>query len=130
LPAVGFAVLGLGTLAQTAILPAFSSVEGAKLVAVVSRDLEKARRLGDVHGAAHAYDSLDECLANPQVEAVYIATPPGNHLREVTTVALAGRHVLCEKPLAVTAAGAAEMAATCARQSVLLMTAYRKCFEP
>ena len=61
---------------------------------------------------------------------MYIATPPGAHLQEVTAVALAGRHVLCEKPLAVTAPEAAEMVATCARQSVLLMTAYRKCFEP
>ena len=130
MPPVGFAVLGLGTLAQTAILPAFRNIQTAKLVALVSRDLEKARRLGKVHGAAFSYDSLDECLDNPQVEAVYIATPPGTHLQEVKAVARAGRHVLCEKPLAVTAAEAAEMVATCARQSVLLMTAYRKCFEP
>ena len=127
---VGFAVLGLGSLAQTAILPAFRDMQTAKLVAVVSRDLKKARRLSDVHGAAFAYDRLDECLANPQVEAVYIATPPGSHLQDVTAVALAGRHVLCEKPLAVTVPEAAEMVATCAGQSVLLMTAYRKCFEP
>jgi predicted dehydrogenase len=129
-PAVGFAVLGLGNLAQTQILPAFRGVQTAKLVALVSRDLAKARRLGEVHGAAFAYDSLDECLANPQVEAVYIATPPGSHAQEVNAVARAGRHVLCEKPLAVTAPQAAEMVATCARHSVLLMTAYRKCFEP
>jgi len=105
-------------------------MQTAKLVALISRDLTRARRLGEVHGVAFAYDSLDECLANPQVEAVYIATPPGVHLQEVTAVARAGRHVLCEKPLAVTAPEAAEMVATCARQSVLLMTAYRKCFEP
>jgi predicted dehydrogenase len=96
---------------------------------VVSRDLEKARRLGKEHGAAFCYDSLDQCLANPEVEAVYIVTPPGNHAQEVKAVARAGRHVLCEKPLAVTAEEAAEMVAACARQSVLLMTAYRKCFE-
>jgi predicted dehydrogenase len=99
-------------------------------VGLVSRDVEKARRLAKVHGAPFSYDSLDECLDNPQVEAVYIATPPGNHLQEVKTVARAGRHVLCEKPLAVTAQQAAEMVAACASQSVLLMTAYRKCFEP
>jgi predicted dehydrogenase len=130
MPPVGFAVLGLGTLAQTAILPAFRNVQTAKLVALVSRDIEKARRLGKVHGAAFSYDSLDECLDNPQVEAVYIVSPPGKHFEEVKAVARAGRHVLCEKPLAVTAPEAAEMVAMCARQSVLLMTAYRKCFEP
>jgi predicted dehydrogenase len=130
MPPVGFAVVGLGALATTAILPAFRGMQRAKLVALVSRDREKARRLASQHGVACAYDSLEECLANPQVEAVYIATPPGNHLRDVESVALARRHVLCEKPLAVTATEAAEMVATCARQSVLLMTAYRKCFEP
>ena len=130
MPPVGFAVVGLGAFAQAAILPAFRNVEAARLVALVSRDPEKARRLGELHGAAFCYDTLDECLANPEVEAVYIATPPGTHLREVKAVARAGRHVLCQQPLAVTAAEAAEMAATCARQSVLLMTAYRKCFEP
>jgi predicted dehydrogenase len=93
LPAVGFAVLGLGNLAQTQILPAFRGMQTAKLVALISRDLARARRLGEVHGVAFAYDSLDECLANPQVEAVYIATPPGVHLQEVTAVARAGRHV-------------------------------------
>ena len=129
MPPVGFAVLGLGTLAQSAILPAFRGMQRARLVALVSRDGEKARRLATLHGVTAAYDNLEECLANPQVEAVYIATPPGTHLRDAETVALAKRHVLCEKPLAVTAPEAAEMVATCARKSVLLMTAYRKCFE-
>jgi predicted dehydrogenase len=130
LPPVGFAVVGLGNLAQSAILPAFRGMQRSRLVALVSRDGEKARRLASQHDVARAYDNLEECLANPQVEAVYIATPPANHLREVETVALAKRHVLCEKPLAMTAPEAAEMVAICARQSVLLMTAYRKCFEP
>jgi len=127
---VGFAVLGLGNLAQSAILPAFRGTKRAKLVALVSRDLEKARRLAAVHDAPGAYDNLESCLADPLVEAVYIATPPGSHLAEVEASARAGRHVLCEKPLAVTAPEAAQMVATCAAQPVLLMTAYRKCFEP
>jgi predicted dehydrogenase len=127
---VGFAVVGLGNLAQAAILPAFQGLQTAKLIAVVSRDGDKARRLAAQHGAAYAYTSLDACLANPEVEAVYIVTPPANHLQEVKAVAMANRHVLCEKPLAMTGAEAAEMVAQCAKQPVLLMTAYRKCFEP
>jgi predicted dehydrogenase len=127
---VGFAVLGLGTLAQSAILPAFAGAKDARLVATISRDPQKAARLAKQYGAAHSYASLEECLTNPEVEAVYIVTPPANHVFEVQTVARAGRHVLCEKPLSVTAAEAEEMVATCARHSVLLMTAYRKIFEP
>jgi predicted dehydrogenase len=130
LPPVGFAVLGLGALAQTAILPAFRNTQHAELVALVSRDVEKARNLAALHGVPYAYGSLEDCLANPRVEAVYIATPPGRHLQDADVVARAGRHVLCEKPLAMTAAEAAEIVATCARQPVLLMTAYRKYFEP
>jgi predicted dehydrogenase len=56
---IGFAVLGLGNLAQSAILPAFRGTKRAKLVALVSRDLEKARRLAAVHGVPGAYDSLE-----------------------------------------------------------------------
>ena len=94
----------------------FRDVQTAKLVALVSRDLERARRLGEVHGVAFSYDSLDECLANPEVEAVYIVdSSRACTCRKSTAVARAGRHVLCEKPLAVTAAEAAEMVATCAR---------------
>jgi predicted dehydrogenase len=60
MPPVGFAVVGLGTLATTAILPAFRGMQRAKLVALVSRDKEKARQLASQHGAGFAYDSLDE----------------------------------------------------------------------
>ena len=127
---VGFAVVGLGGLAQSAILPAFAGAEDARLVATVSRDPKKAERLAGQYGAAYSYNSLEECLTNPEVEAVYIVTPPANHVSEVETVARAGRHVLCEKPLSVTAAEAEAMVTTCARHSVLLMTAYRKIFEP
>ena len=97
MPPVGFAVLGLGTLAQSAILPAFRGSQRSKLVALVSRDAEKARRVASLHDVAYAYDDLEDCLANPQVEAVYIATPPGNHFREVEAVAMAKRHVLVRK---------------------------------
>jgi predicted dehydrogenase len=68
---VGFAVLALGNLSQAAILPAFRGIERASLVALLSRDMEKARRLASAHDAPCAYDSLEECLANPQVEAVF-----------------------------------------------------------
>ncbi len=103
---VGFAVIGLGTISRTAVLPAFANSQRAKLVATVSRDKEKAARLAQQFGADASYSNEDfaACLANPAVNAVYIATPPGEHLELTAQAAQAKKHVLCEKPLAATAA--------------------------
>jgi predicted dehydrogenase len=129
---VGFAVVGLGSIAQGSVLPAFSRSKKARLVAVVSRDGKKAARVAR-NFKAPAFYSLGEyaaCLANPEVEAVYVATPQGEHARLTIQAAQAGKHVLCEKPLAATVQQSAQMVQACRRNNVLLMTAYRKYFEP
>jgi predicted dehydrogenase len=129
---LGFAVVGLGKIAEDAVLPGFRNSKKAKLVAVVSRDIAKAKRIARKFGARHSYQSDDfaSCLLNPEVSAIYIATPPGNHLKVARAAAAAGKHILCEKPLAATARESAEMVAVCRRAGVTLMTAYRKYFEP
>jgi predicted dehydrogenase len=129
---VGFAVVGLGTIAQGFVLPSFAKSKYAKLVAVVSRDKDKAARVARKFKAS-AYYSNDEyvaCLANPEVAAVFVATPNGLHESFTVQAAQAGKHVLCEKPLAATADQAARMVEACRRNRVLMMTAYRKYFEP
>ena len=129
---VGYAVIGLGHIAQRAILPAFRHAKRSKLIALVSGDGPKATRLAEQFGASHAYtyDAFDECLRNPQVEAVYIATPNSMHLEFAVRAAQAGKHVLCEKPLAIGAAECRHMIEACDSNGVKLMTAYRKHFEP
>jgi predicted dehydrogenase len=129
---VGYAVVGLGSISQVAVLPAFAHSKKAKLVAVVSGDKEKAKKLAQQFKAAYAYsyDEYAECLKNTLVEAVYIATPPGEHEKYAILAARAGKHVLCEKPLAATVQQARNMVATCRRSEVRFMTAYRKYFEP
>jgi predicted dehydrogenase len=129
---VGFGVVGLGSIAQSSVLPAFSNSKKAKLVAVVSGDRNKARHLARRFKADTAYHMKDyaACLANPDVAAVYIATPQGTHLDLTLKAAKAGKHVLCEKPLAATFEQATKMVAACRKHGVLLMTAYRKYFEP
>jgi predicted dehydrogenase len=129
---VGYAVVGLGSISQVAVLPAFAHSKKAKLVAVASGDKEKARKLAQQFKASHAftYDKLAECLSNPEVEAVYIATPPGEHEKYAVAAAKAGKHVLSEKPLAATVQQARNMVETCRRHNVQFMTAYRKYFEP
>jgi predicted dehydrogenase len=129
---VGFAVVGLGSIAQSSVLPAFANSTRARLVALVSRDKKKAERLAAKFNAAAFYGSEEfaQCLANPEVSAIYIATPPGEHMPWTIQSANAGKHVLCEKPLAATVSQSSQMVESCRRNSVFLMTAYRKYFEP
>jgi predicted dehydrogenase len=129
---VGFAVVGLGNIAQGSVLPAFAKTKKAKLVALISGDKKKAARLARKFHAGAFYGSEEyaECFANPAISAVYVATPPGVHAEFVCRAADAGKHVLCEKPLAASVAQSAQIVEACRRNGVLLMTAYRKYFEP
>ena len=129
---VGFAVVGLGAIAQGSILPAFANCKHAKLVALVGSDEKKTAQLAQKFHAKARYrsDEYAACLTNPEVSAVYVATPPGVHAGLTIQAAQAGKHVLCEKPLAVNLADSAAMVEACRKNGVLLMTAYRKYFEP
>ena len=129
---VGYAVVGLGSISQVAVLPAFAHSKKAKLVAVVSGDKKKAQKFAEQFkaGDAFSYAELAKCLSNPEVEAVYIATPPGEHEKYAVAAAKSGKHVLCEKPLAATVKHARNMVETCRHNKVQFMTAYRKYFEP
>jgi predicted dehydrogenase len=129
---IAFAVVGLGSIAKSSVLPAFSSCKNAKLVAMVGREKRQAEALAKTYKSSAVYGSreLTDCLANPAVNAVYIATPQKTHLDLTTQAAKAGKHVLCEKPLALTVKQAEQMVQVCHSNGVLLMTAYRKYFEP
>ena len=128
---VGYAVIGLGHISQRAILPGFRHAKRAKLAALVSGDAKKAKLLAAQFGASRtsSYDALDACLRDPEVEAVYIATPNSSHVEYAVRAAEAGKHVLCEKPLGVTAGECQQIIDACRKNHVKLMTAYRKYFE-
>ncbi len=129
---VGYAVIGLGGFAQRAILPGFKHSKKGKLVALVSGDQLKAKRLARKFGAGatYTYDELPACLSDPRVEAVYIATNNGSHARYAIQAANAGKHVLSEKPMANSVEECRQMLAACRASDVRLMIAYRKYFEP
>ncbi len=130
---VRYAVVGLGHIAQVAVLPAFAHAENAKLTALVSGDDVKLARLGERYevGTKHQYhyEDYDELLEDGLVDAVYIAVPNHLHYDYTVRAARAGLHVLCEKPLAVTGEQCREMVEVCDEEDVLLMTAYRLHFE-
>lgn len=129
---VGYAVVGLGNISQVAVLPAFRHSRKSKLVAVVSSDSKKAKRLAARFGASawYTYDDYTRCLSNPDVNAVFIATDNGSHARYSVQAAEAGCHVLCEKPMANTVKECRQMIDACRKNKVRLMIAYRKYFEP
>jgi predicted dehydrogenase len=129
---VGFAVVGLGAIARGAVLPAFRHAKRARLVALVSRDVRQAEKLARKFRAQAAYGAEDfrACLENPAVDAVYLATPQSEHWSATIAAARAGKHVLCEKPLAISSEQSAEMVRVCEECGVQLMTAYRKFYEP
>jgi len=129
---MGYAVVGLGAISQQAVLPAFAHSQKARLVAVVSGDKQKAQRVAEQFQAKnhYTYEEFGNCLKAPEVEAVYVATPPGEHEKYTVLAARARKHVLCEKPLAATVEDCRRMVRACRDNKVRFMTAYRKYFEP
>ena len=126
---VRYAVVGLGHIAQVAVLPAFAHARrNSTLAALVSDDAAKRRELSRRYEVpAYGYDQFDDCLE--QVDAVYIALPNSLHAEYTIRAAQAGVHVLCEKPMAVTAAECERMIEACRHNRVKLMIAYRLHFE-
>ncbi|HEX5754152.1 MAG TPA: Gfo/Idh/MocA family oxidoreductase [Archangium sp.] len=128
---VGYVVVGLGHFAQDAILPAFQHAKkNSRLVALVSGDPRKQRVLGKRHGVpVYGYEQFEECLALPEVDAVYIALPNSLHAEYAVRAARTGAHVLCEKPLALDERQCLDMIRAAEDSDVKLMTAYRLHFE-
>jgi predicted dehydrogenase len=131
---VGYALVGLGSIAEIAVLPAFCNSTKSKLVALVSHSPERAIQMGKVFGVdasvCYGYSDYDRCLQQPGVDAVFISSINTAHAEQTIRSARAGKHVLCEKPLANTVAECRQMIEECRANRVHLMTAYRKYFEP
>jgi predicted dehydrogenase len=128
---VRYAVVGLGHIAQVAVLPAFANAKNSELVALVSDDAEKLQKLGRRYKvkARFGYDRYDECLSQAGIDAVYVALPNHLHREYSERAARAGVHVLCEKPMAVTEEDCRSMISVAEANGVKLMVAYRLHFE-
>jgi 1,5-anhydro-D-fructose reductase (1,5-anhydro-D-mannitol-forming) len=102
----------------------------ARLAAVCSRDLDKARSFSTRHGNPTAYSDIERLLENPDVDVVYIATPNAHHAAQTITALEAGRHVLVEKPMALTVDDARAMVATAHRRRLILGVGFHLRFHP
>jgi len=117
-------ILGCGTVTEVKSGPAFNRIEGSKLVAVMRRDGEKARDYARRHGVPNWYDDADKLINDPDVNAVYIATPPDCHAEYTIRAAQASKPVYVEKPMARSFAECETMIEACEKANVPLFVAY------
>lgn len=116
--ALGWGVIGIGNIVQSTIAPALVAEPGCELVAVTSRDQVRAKEFAATFGARYAYSDYHQMLSNPEVEAVFVATPNALHAENVIAAARAGKHVLCDKPMATNLADAIRELEECRRAEV------------
>jgi len=126
---IRYAVVGLGHIAQVAVLPAFKNTSNSELFALVSGDPTKLKRLGKKYSIEHLYAYKDYSRVLSNVDAVYLAVPNHLHCEYAVRAAAAGVHVLCEKPMAVNSQDCRAMIQAAQLNHVKLMIAYRLHFE-
>ena len=130
IPTLRWGVLSTANIGRVAVNPAIQASGNGRLLAVASRDEARARAFAEAHGILRAHGSYESLLADPEIDAVYIPLPNSMH-REWTIRALEqGKHVLCEKPLALNAAECRDMEAAAKSSGRLLMEAFMYRFHP
>ena len=131
---LGWAIVGLGSLSINQILPAFAKCEKSKVVAFVSGHPDKANKLALRYGVnkknIYNYQNYDSIKDNPDVDVIYIVLPNGMHAEYTVRGLQAGKHVLCEKPMANTPAECQQMVDAGRKADRKLMIAYRCRYEP
>jgi len=123
-------ILSTAKIGREKVIPGIQAADRCEVVAIASREPDIAARVAGDLGIPRAHGSYEQLLGDPEVDAVYIPLP--NHLHREWTIAAAraGKHVLCEKPIGLTAAEAEEMAEVCAAEGVLLMEAFMYRLHP
>ncbi len=131
---LGVAVVGLGALALEEIIPAFGQAKHVRLAGLVSGRPEKARAVAAQYGLdpRHLYDyaSFERMRDDPAIDIVYVVLPNSMHAEFTARAAAAGKHVLCEKPMAASVAEAQQMIEACRSAGRMLMIAYRLQYDP
>ena len=129
---VGYAIIGLGRIADH-FMRGIQESGNSRVTGLVSGHPEKAAQIAEKYGvpkeSIYNYQNMDGMKDNPSIQAVYVALPNGMHAEYTIRSAKAGKHVLCEKPMASTVAEAESMIAACNETKVKLMIAYRCHYE-
>ena len=131
---LGFAFVGIGSLCMNQLLPEIHHCKYCKPVALVSGHPDKAHRQAQKHGIdpkhIYNYENFDTIKDNPEVDVVYVVLPNSMHMEYTIRAAKAGKHVLCEKPMANSAADCQKMIDACKQAGKKLQIGYRMQYEP
>ncbi|WP_129664765.1 Gfo/Idh/MocA family protein [Phytoactinopolyspora endophytica] len=127
---VRWGVLGCAAIAVNKVIPGMQGADNCDIVGIASRDADRAADVAARLGIRRSYGSYQALLDDPEIEAVYIPLPNNLHAEWTLRAAEAGKHVLCEKPLAMSAAEAATMVAGCRDAGVKLMEAFMYRLHP
>ncbi|MDP6506671.1 MAG: Gfo/Idh/MocA family oxidoreductase [Planctomycetota bacterium] len=117
-------LIGCGDVAEKKGGPALCQADGSTLVSVMSRSESKGSDFARRHGADRVYTSVEDLLSDEEANAIYVATPPHLHAEQTISAAEAGKHVLCEKPMAINVDECRNMVEAAAANDVQLMIAY------
>ena len=131
---LGIALVGLGYYSTGLLMPALEQTQHVKLVGLVTGTPEKAKKYGEKYNIPkeniYNYRNFDEIASNPAIDLVYIVLPNSMHKEYTIRAAKAGKHVICEKPMALDAAECRDMIGACEKAGVSLSIGYRLHYEP
>lgn len=127
---VNWGIIGAGDVAEVKSGPAFSKSSQSELLAVMRRSADKARDFAARHNVPNWYSSADELLVNPDINAVYIATPPSSHKHYAIQAMRSGKHVYIEKPVTLTAAQCDELIAVSKETGMKASVAHYRRYNP
>lgn len=126
---VKWGVIGAGGIADRRTIPGLMIAKNAELVAVMDIDEEAAQRVAKKYDVDKAYTKEKDLIKDPDVQALYIASPANKHAKQVIAAAQAGKHLLCEKPLAMTVEQAKEVAVAVEKAGVKFAEGYMMRFN-
>jgi predicted dehydrogenase len=128
-PVIRWGIIGAGDIADRIMAPAMRQAPRSELVAVARRDRAAAEAFARKHGARRTYDAVESLLEDPEVDAVYVATPVWRHCPDTLAAAEHGKHVLCEKPMALNVREGERMRAAIEKANVRFMTCFYQRFN-
>jgi 1,5-anhydro-D-fructose reductase (1,5-anhydro-D-mannitol-forming) len=119
---LNWGVIGASNIARSRMIPAINGDPASQVAAVAGNDPARARKLAQETGVPKAHDTIEDLIADPDIDVVYISTTNEQHRNQTIAAARAGKHVLCEKPLALTLGDANAMVAACREANVIMGT--------
>lgn len=130
MPPIGWGIIGCGRVAEHRVIPSIRRCEGARMAAFCSRSASRAADFAGRFEAPGAYDSIETFLNDDRIHIVYVATPNNQHAEEVIACLRAGKHVLTDKPMAISIADCERMRQEAATARRILGVCHQQRFHP